>query len=285
MKIAIIQCGCFGDNVNSTLMFAPLKRKYPNSVIDIFTAERYASPFFNNPHINQIKTTATSGKNESLNLSHTIKPTGYDLVINSHPLMNREWYSNLHPELGENLILAWVNTLESLGIEYDYPLKTDIYLTDDENLRVKEFVSSINRRDGLILMECEGESGQSFWDGNWTDNVISSLIEMNKTVLVSCVSSKDKIKKLERNTNGMVKWLGSESIRVVSGIYDHCDTFISVSSGLSNACNVSQRSKNVKWIEVVNSPQCSSNVIRSDGKTFWYKNDLGHFIKELPKMV
>jgi ADP-heptose:LPS heptosyltransferase len=285
MRIAVIQGGCFGDNVNSTLMFGPIKRKYPQSTIDVFTAERYSSPFVNNPHISRIIATATGSKNESLNLAYSTKPVGYDLVINSHPLVNKKWSSDLHPELGENLILAWVSTLESLGIEYDCPLEPELYLTEDELQRSRRLIESIDRRSGIVLMECEGESGQSFWNHNWTNQVIQRLVQMDKTVLVSCINLREKIEKINRDSGGAVKWLGSESIRTVSGVFDYCDGFISVSSGLSNACNVTQRSKSVKWVEVVNSLVCSSNVIRSEGKTFWHQNDLGDFLQALPELV
>jgi ADP-heptose:LPS heptosyltransferase len=271
--IAIIQGGCFGDNVNSTLMLKPLKNKFETE-IHIYTSERYHTPFINNPYVDDIIKVDTNSKDESLNLARTLKPVGYDLVINSHPLINRNWSSNLHPELGENLILAWVNTLESMDIKYDYPLETELYLTSEEMENINNFINKLNRRDGVVLMECEGESGQSFWSNRWTTSIIDYLTKRNKTILVSC---RNQIKTFHNN----VIWVGNMSIRTVSGIFDHCDAFISVSSGLSNACNVIQRSKNVKWFEVVNSLTCSSNVIRSDGKIFHHDNNIDSFIKKL----
>lgn len=276
--IAIIQGGCFGDNVNSTLMLRPLKEKYPNKEIHIYTSSKYASPFYNNPFIDRIFETETTGKNESLNLAHSIKPVGYDIVINSHPLINKNWASSIYPELGENLILAWVNTLESLGVEYNFPIETGLYLTDEEVKESDEFVESIKNDNDKVLIECGGESGQSFWNDEWTKQISEYLIKSDKTVIISCLKD-PKIKKPN------VHWVGKMSIRVVSGIFDHCYAFISTSSGLSNACNVVQRSENVKWFEVVNSLSCSSNVVGSRSKIFWHKNDIKSFIEMLEEQL
>lgn len=272
--IAIIQGGCFGDNVNSTLMLKPLKEKYPDEQIHIYTSSKYASPFYGNPYIDKIFETETAYKNESLNLAHSIKPVGYEIIINSHPLVNKNWVSNLHPELGENLILAWVNTLESLNIEYNFPIETELYLTDDEIEESIKFVKSIENDNNIVLLECGGESGQSFWNDEWTKKVSEYLSKSGKTTLISCLKNPNV------SVNN-VHWVGNKSIRVVSGIFDHCHAFISTSSGLSNTCNVRQRSKTVKWFEVVNSLTCSSNVVGKQNKTFWYKNDVKSFIKML----
>lgn len=288
MKIAIIQPGCFGDNVNSTLMFKPIKDKYPTSEIDIFTAERYHQPFLLNPYINNIIKLPSKNKNDALNLIYTIAPSNYDLIIKSHPLINKTWSSHKHPELGENLILSWVNWLERHDINYDYPLKTDLILSEEEEKTAKEFLDKhIHPQDkkGIILIEAEGESGQSFWDWRWTEKVTNTLHQMGYVVLINNVKEASVAQQLQLNHKNRTTWVGNLSLRTVTSIYDHCDCFISVSSGLSNACNTQQRSTKPKWIEVVNSLACSSNVVGSKEKLFWLENNLEKFINKIKETL
>ena len=162
-------------------------------------------------------------------------------------------------------------------IPYELPLKTDLVLTPHEIAQANGFMNRVTKGKGFILMECEGESGQSFWSPDWTHDAILTLSRMGYIVLVSCIQQRQMVMNLQIETSNKVVWVGSASIRVVAGIYDHCDGFISVSSGLSNACNTKQRRPMEHWIEVVNSLTCSSSAIRSDGKTFWHNNDVNAF--------
>ena len=278
MKIAIIQTGCWGDNVNSTLMFAPIRRKYPDSTINVFTAERYHTPFVRNPHINEIIKLPSSSKNDALHLMNTVKPTGYDLVIRNHPMLNKTWSSHKNPQLGENLILSWVNWLETNDVQYEMPLTTDLILSDEEQRAPIEFIEKLSKdRKGIVLIEAESESGQSFWNGQWTDVVARKLQTMGYIILINSVREASLAQNLQIMTNNRIVWVGNHTLRTIAAFYDHSDAFISVSSGLSNACNTQQRKIIRNWIEVVNSLTCSSNVIRSTGKTFWHDNDLNKF--------
>lgn len=281
MKIAVISPGCFGDCVNSTLTFAPLKSAYKNSILDVYTSTKYHTAFINNPYIDNLHQTKAEDKNSALNLVHVIKPVGYDIIINSHPLINKMWSSHIHPELGENLILTWVNTLESYKIPYDLPLKTDLVLTDNETNQAKNFIDNVNTGKRFVLLECEGESGQSFWNPGWTKDVVLTMTKLGYIVLINCIQQRELATKLQLETANKAIWVGGASLRVVSGMYDYCDIFISVSSGLSNACNVQQRKPVANWIEVVNSLACSSNVIGSNKKTFWHQNDQNTFCSML----
>lgn len=286
-KIAVVSPGCWGDCINSTIMFKPIKDHYGHDCqLDIFTSTKYHTAFINNPHINNLYQTDVTSKNDALNLVHVIKPIGYDLVINSHPMINKTWSSNLNRTLGENLILAWVNCLEYNNIPYTLPLKSDLILTPHERSQADAFMSRISKGKGYVLMECEGESGQSFWNPIWTRDVILTLTKMGYITLVSCIGQRDLITSLQLQTANKAIWVGSASIRTVAGIYDNCDAFISVSSGLSNACNTQQRRKVKHWFEVINSLTCSSNVVgTTEYKTFWHKNDVNEFCEHLTKTL
>ena len=207
-----------------------------------------------------------------------INPKGYDLIVRNHPMYNKNWSSKLHPELGENLILSWVNWMEENNIEYEYPLKTDLFLAEEETRAPTEFIEKLPKdRKGIILIEAESESGQSFWNGQWTDVIAKKLHTMGYIVLINSVKEAPLAKNLQTTTGNRVIWMGDYTLRTMAAFYDHSDAFISVSSGLSNACNTQQRKIIPTWIEVVNSLTCSSNVIRSTGKTFWHDNNLQNF--------
>lgn len=287
MKIAIIQTGCWGDNVNSTLMFAPIRKKYPNSIIDIFTADRYHSPFLKNPYINEIIKLPSANKNDALNLMHTVRPENYDLVIRNHPMLNKNWSSHLNPGLGENLILSWVNWLEANNVPYEIPLTTDLILSDVEKQAPIDFIQQHVSKDrkGIILVEAETESGQSFWNAQWTDTVARKLHAMGYIVLINSMREASIAQNLQACTGNRIIWMGGFTLRTMAAFYDHSDVFISVSSGLSNACNTQQRKIIPHWLEVVNSLTCSSNVIRSTDKTFWHDNNITHFCDHLTTIL
>lgn len=287
MKIAVVQTGCWGDNVNSTLMLKPLKNKYPKSTIDIFTAERYHTPFIKNPYIDNIIKLSSSNKNDALNLMHVVKPKGYDLIVRNHPMLNKTWSSHKNPQLGENLILSWVNWLEANDVDYEIPLKTDLILSKEEENAPINFIEKYVSKDrkGIVLIEAEAESGQSFWNAQWTDTVARKLHSMNYIVLINSICEANIAQNLQTITGNRIIWMGGFTLRTMAAFYDHSDVFISISSGLSNACNTQQRKIVPHWLEVVNSLTCSSNVIRSTGKTFWHDNNIIKFCDHLSSIL
>lgn len=283
MKIAIVQGGAWGDNINSTLMLKPIRNKYSDAIIDIHTSTRYQSAFENNPYINNVIKHTTYDKNSSIDIARTVPSTissEYDIVIASHPMFRPgQWNSVKNPQLGENLILSWVRTLEQLNIEYDQ-IQTTLRLTQQEIRVADNFVTNLNNSNKNILMEIHGESGQTFWDHRWTMAVGEYLCKKGYNVMISNLSYRDDIKYLTDKYHN-AKWVGQFTLRHCAQIFNHCYCFISVSSGLSNACNTDWCKKDIKWFEIVNSLTCSSCVLRSDGKVFWHENDYNKLIQKM----
>lgn len=291
-NIAIIQPGSWGDNVNSTLMLKPLKKAYPNSQIDLYTTQAYYSAFDNNPYIDNAIIAQVAGKNNSLNYVNIypslLQYANYKHIINASPCINGGcWNSSWNPHLGENLILSWVHALERLNVQYELPLETHLYLRQAEIEIVSRFLRSIGPalERPLVLMEVEGESGQSFWTPQWTHDVCKVLASSGHTVFISKRETDPTLDHLVATFPNNIFFVGHLTIRQCAELFNHCGAFISISSGLSNACNTNWCKKTGKWIEVVNSEVCSSMPIRREGKVFWHKNDLGTFIKELPGML
>lgn len=292
-NIAIIQPGSWGDNVNSTLMLKPIKIAFPKCQIDIYTTQPYYSAFDNNPYIDNAIIAQVSGKDTCLNYVNIypslIKNKGYDIIINASPCINGGgWNSSWNPQLGENLIYSWVNALEKNNIQYNLPLETHLYLRQEEIESVNKYLRSLSltaKSRYKVLMEVEGESGQSFWTPHWTHDVCKMLAANDKTIFISKREMDPTLIHLTMTYPDRIFFVGHLSIRQCAELYNRCDAFISISSGLSNACNTNWCNKTNKWIEVVNSEVCSSMPIRREGKVFWHQNDLSKFLSRLPELL
>ena len=284
MKIAIIQPGCFGDNINSTLMLKPIREKYHNATIDVYTTTLYSAAFRNNELINHIYEYPATLKNQALNHVHTIPDKiankGYDHILNPHPMINPEkWSSTTRPELGTNLICAWVRCLEDIGVRVPAKLNTILRLDEEEKQRAANLFARTSKPHGRhILMEIGHESGQSFWNNDWTVRVGAHLLDGNTTLYLSRKHDGPDVAQLRGKSAGNVHFVGDLSVRECAALYDHCDYFFCVSSGLMNACNTSDRKTDTQWFEVVNSTVVNSSPIRTDNKTFWYDNNIDEFL-------
>jgi len=285
-KIALVQTGSWGDNVNSTLMLKPLRAKYPDCRIEVHTSTYYASAFHNNPLIDKLIKHPSTDKQSSIHLACLVpdRLVGYDIVYNPHPMYNGDkWTSIQHPELGTNLILAWVRALEESGVEYELPLETIMQLTPSEVGKVDQLCGKIKRfgKYRNILMEVAGESGQSFWNHNWTVAVGKHLLDGKTNLFISRRENSFDVAELQKYAPGKVHFVGDLTIRECAELFNRCQAFFSVSSGLSNACNTNWCKNDIVWVETVNSAAVTSAPVRSEGKIFWHHNDLNKFIQML----
>lgn len=290
-KIAIIQGGAWGDNINSTLMLKPIKDHFEHSIIDIHTSTLYASAFHNNPHINTVVVHHATNKNDAINLAlsvpEKIADANYDIIFTPHPIFNHDKWSCInHQEWGENIVFAWVRALEDQGIPYGDRLVTTMKLTDEEITTANEFFEKLPKGRRNILMEIHGESGQTPWTHHWTMAVGKYLCETGCNIIISHKDDRGDIQTLRENHRGQVFWAGSLSIRECAQLFNKCDAFISVSSGLSNACNTDWcQESETKWFEVANSRTCSSAAIKDKNKNYWFSNDMNGFIELLKEKL
>jgi hypothetical protein len=281
--IAIIQPGSLGDNFNSTLMLKPIKAKWPNAIIDIYTSTKYASAFHENPLINNTIEIQSYDKNSSLNLVHVIPPLlenrGYTKIYNPHPMINPDkWTSLKHNDIGVNLICAWIRTLEHDDIDYNWPLETILRLNDGETHKVDDFWNVVPKNCRNILIEAGHESGQSYFTEAWLFKICKYLLDGNTNIYISRASD-ENVNTINDFSPGHVYFVGSLSVRECAHLFNKCDAFFSVSSGLSNACNTNWCKKDIKWFEAINSEAVSSAPIRKEGKNFWFKDDLDGYIE------
>lgn len=286
IKIAIIQTGSWGDNINSTIMLRPIIDHYNGDcTIDVHTSTYYASAFYNNNLIDNIIKHVATNKQSALHLTLTIpdiiKNNGYDKIFAPHPMFNHScWCSSRNPTLGENLIYAWVHALERENIEIEMPPTSILRLKKDEIDKVDVFCKSVAQFSSKRknIMEVHGESGQSFWNDKWTMAVVDKLCSRNEIVFIS---SRRPYTELQNKYSNLCYCVDKLSIRECAELFNRCDKFFSISSGLSNACNTDWCKKDIEWVEVINSMVVSSSPIRKDNKTFWMENDLDKFITTL----
>lgn len=287
-KIAIVQTGSWGDNINSTLMLKPIKEKHPNAIIDIYTSTTYGSAFDNNPLISNLYKFKSHDKQSAIHLTLTIpneiKSCGYDKILAPHPMYNPgNWTSVKSPELGTNLICAWVRALELADIEYKLPLVTILELTQDEKDRVTRYIKTIGNFENSrnILMEVHGESGQTHFNQEWTKRVISHLLNDQTNIFISKKDIGQDLINIKSKNPNRIHFVNNLTIRECAELYNHCDIFLSVSSGLSNACNTNHCRTDIKWFEAINSHTVSSAPIRKNNKHFWYDKNLDGYISLL----
>jgi hypothetical protein len=282
-KIALVQPGSWGDNINSTLMFKPIKDKWPNCILDVYTSTIFASAFANNPYITTLIQAKAETKDQALHLVNVIPNQlnghGYDVILNPHPMIHPDKWTSTLNSLGTNLILAWVRCMEDLGVPYTLPLQTVLRLTPQEVANVDNFFRPPPGRN--VLMETETRSGQSFWNADWTMATAKYLLNGNTNLYISRQKSDWDVQQLQEHAPGRVFFAGNLSIRECAELYNRCDIFFSVSSGLSNACNTNWCKTDKKWVETINSDAVSSAPIRSTGKIFWKENNLENFLKML----
>lgn len=285
-RIALIQPASYGDNINSTLMFKPLKKHYGNMTLDIYTAQNYASAFINNPYVHKIIEFPAANKDQALDLLKVIpslvQDKGYHKVFCPHPMIHGDkWTSFRHPSLGTNLINAWVRALEEESIDYEMPLETILALTQQEVDNVNAFCSRIDMNKRNVIMETESLSGQSFWNLEWTNTVGHHLLRGDTNLFLSRQRAGPDVEALRRHAPGHTHFAGSLTVRECAELFNRCDIFFSVSSGLSNACNTNWCKKDKKWIETITSDAVSSAPIRREGKIFWTHDNLNGFINML----
>jgi len=277
-RIALLQPGSWGDNINSTLMFKPLKTKWPDCIIDVYTSTTYGSAFHNNPYISYLHETPSNSKQEALHQLITIRPMldnrGYFKIFCPHPMINPDKWASTKNDLGTNLICAWVRALEDENIDYELPLETILKLTDQEIEKANRFLSQIpNNERKKNLVENGPESGQSHATPEFMSNLMLHLCAKNEIVIASRKHNGpdfDSIKSKYPNSF----FFADLSIRECAEIFNHCQRYIGLSSGLNNACGTNWCKKDIEWIEIVNSMAASSAPIRSENKTFFTDSDL-----------
>jgi ADP-heptose:LPS heptosyltransferase len=286
MRIAFVQLASFGDLINSTLMFQPIKAKWPDCRLEVHTTTFYGSAYDHNPHIDDLIKHPCHSKDLAFSLYDTIPHQlhGYDKVMVPAPILRPDRRNSLrHPEYGPNLWCTFLRALEEEAIDYPWPPVSVLRLADVEVQRARA-AAAMGTGKRCILMEVEGLSGQTYWNDHWTDRVGEHLLNKSETCLfISKQTPTTAIRRLQapRGNGSQAVFVGHLSLREGAELHNHCQAFLSVSSGLCNACNTDWCRRDTLWVEAINSPTVSSVVFRPMHKHFWYENNLDGYLKLL----
>lgn len=286
MKIAFVQTASWGDCVNSTLMFKPIKAKWPGCRLDVHTTTMYGSAYDHNPDIDGLIKHPVHHKDSAFNLYNTLPQQlrDYDKVMVPAPILWPNRRDSLrHPEYGPNLWCTFLRALEEDGIDYPMPPVSVLRLTNSEVEQARA-TAAVGAGKRCLLMEVEGLSGQTYWNDAWTDTVGTYLLGRPDVCLfISKRTSTPAIQRLQvpRNNGSRAIFVGHLSLREGAELYNHCHAFLSISSGLCNACCTDWCRRDVLWLEAVNSPSVTSVVFRSDNKHFWYDNNVDGYLRLL----
>lgn len=282
MRIAFIQLGSFGDCINSTLMLRPIWEHYNKPQIDVYTTTLYSGAFVGNPLITNLIKEPCQTKDHAFGLYNVVPLKvekaipKYDLILNPAPILRPTMRNSLkHPEFGENLIMTFVRALEEEGIPYKWPITTELHLQSEE---IVESLNWLDRnkvyrvRPKSVLMECHGESGQTFFNDGHLRMIVNEMMGAGvEQVFISRKNTTNTINDLVKSYPNRVYCVNDLTLRQCACLFNYCGGFISVSSGLSNVCNTNYCKKDIKWLELVNSPTVNSAPLRSDGKLFLYE--------------
>lgn len=293
-KIGFVQLGSFGDCINSTLMIEPIVNHFTNDYghveLDVITTTFYRDAFVNCPNVNRIIAYEAKSKKAAFDLYNSIPASiannkSYDKVFVPAPILLPNHRNSLkHPEFGNNLICTFMRALEEEGIDYKFPVKTQLRLGIDEINEVNKFINNIGfntYNPRFILMEVHGESGQTYWNDNWTNKVLDYLTtDPNNIIFVSRRELTKNVKSFIDNGKNVID-ASKLSLRCCGELFNRCDVFIGVSSGLTNICNTSWCKKNIQWFEAVNSPTVCSAPLRETDKNFFFDDDCDGFIRLL----
>ena len=287
MKIAFVQLASFGDCINSTLMFEPIKKAWPGCVLDVHTTITYGSAYDNNPFIDNLIKHPCASKDQAFSLYDVIphRLSGYDKILVPAPILRPGRRNSLkHPEYGQNLWCTFLRALEDEGVDYPMPPVTVLRLTQEEVSRARA-ISGLGDGQRCILMETEGLSGQTYWNDNWTDKTCQYILSQPNTCLfISKKSITPTIEKHRDNAHKIgshVVFVGSLTLRECAELYNHCHAFLSVSSGLCNACSTDWCKKGTLWVEAVNSDTVSSAIFCTKNKHVFLENNSDNYINLL----
>ena len=84
MKILVVRFSSLGDLVLMTPLLRELKKKFPDSSIDLVTAKEFAPLFDGNPHLSKIIPFDRKAEQSLWSLYQQLKLNGYSIVIDAH---------------------------------------------------------------------------------------------------------------------------------------------------------------------------------------------------------
>lgn len=295
MKIAIVQLASWGDVVISTCIPRAIKKQKPGWHITYYTSSVCADALKGNPDIDETIVKDVKNRAEAFDVwgyvTEDAKKAKHSKVVVpwAGVLKPQDWRLLRKHDGPNNFMWAYPRMIQSLGLNFKSPIKTTLNLEAAEIKKAADFISSLPKAR-MLMMEIEGKSGQTWWNDNWTTQTINMLRRTLKKfhLFISHGGPKpDAIKSAckENTPSQQVHYMDHFSIREMTALFEHCDTMFSVSSATANACMTNKRNIGKRWFELINNTCWDSQPMGSDGKHFFYQNDIKAYLSIVSKKI
>jgi len=220
-----------------------------------------------NPHIDEVRVSMSKPRDlVEARVGHHTNSQGHPLSVGDKAGKMRQGYRRLFPELADIDLCYFPGpqhncdklTTTSFALicrsVFPFPGGAEIhpclYFTKVEEQTAKKFV------DGLphpytIMLETEYHSGQSYWNADLTRETMKSA----RQILGKCnfVFASPKGHLPFKDDAGVVD-CSAFTIRQCIPVFNHCDLFIGVASGISHAVSSWSASDKVRRVDCSNNP-------------------------------
>ena len=283
MDLGIVAMASWGDVIISTIIPKVYKDQRPDTKITFYTSSACAGALLNNPSIDNLVVIPAS-KDHSWAIQDSIIAdarkkhekvitpwAGFTPQCDWIPLNRPGWDYEFHP----NFMWATVRTAQSEGLAVPNPPVIYLYPWPEEIENANKFVASLNNGRRKVIMEVEGQSGQSWMRQSWIDPIMTVFMEKWKDVDLLISKGGDEspeIAAAKAKWPGRVHLMNKLSLREVSVVFNSCDAFIGCSSGTGNACHTHLCKKNILWFETVKDRLWDSWPLRPYGK-FYHRSE------------
>ena len=203
-KILVCQLKQIGDVVLATPAIRMLKERWPGADISVLTEKRSAPMLANNPNISKIwaiDKKVLRNFFKALAWYWKVGRQGYDLVVDFQqlprcrfvvafsrapvrltyppPLYNRLWYTDWIRPLDGYSAMSKASLLRALGLEYRDE-RPEIFITDQEKSRAREFLAERGVEDGHTLVTAD----VTHWDETrrWPAEYYGELMNLTAEV-------------------------------------------------------------------------------------------------------
>jgi glycosyltransferase involved in cell wall biosynthesis len=218
-----------GDILLCTPIARQLKTSDPSCFITWYTSERYAFVLDNNPHIDEVVALPAS---DPVTLDALIPELrverAWTRFITPAPYMNYTTKPHLVVEAGISLLDL---VRDAAGLKWNVPFMPVVRLSDTEVQRARNYWSTLPAGGPIILVESEFKSDQTLWDENFALEMVDVLKDLNP-VFVYSAKNRPRYLDLLLERHDRTFWCDLP-FRLNAELFNLCDGFVGVSSGIS----------------------------------------------------
>lgn len=236
-----------GDIVNATIIARQIKADHPDAHLVWFIAERYAFVLEGNPDVDEVVALSGDPKQLDARIEELRASRPWDRFYVPAPYMA---YDKLPGgDLTELMLATYDGTLT-------VPLRPVIVLNEREVERARSWWAQLPPDRLHILVETEFFSDQSPWDRSYALDMVRRLAPLRPVFVFTAKNRPPYLDELAAEYPDVV-WCDLP-FRLNAELYNLCDAFVGVSSGISCLSNSTWCRPDVPHIEVVGGPHWSS---------------------------